>query len=307
MYIANSGTATRSGSIIEYMPHSLRKYLYSVDLSEAYEIHLCPCRPLTIYYPGERLFVASDGTLTDNPYTGIRVLPGHISEAMEIASKSSIYSVEDEIRNGYITIDGGHRIGICGSAVIRDGHITFVKDISALNYRLAREVKGAADSIIDCIYNNGYVRNTLIISPPGAGKTTMLRDIVRQLSNEGIRVCVVDERREIAAMHSGRTDFDLGASTTVFSGAPKAAGMLMMLRAMSPEVIVTDEIGTLSDARALTKIINSGTRVITSIHGFNSEQVHHRRDLKNVLPYFEAFITLSKRVRVGSVEEVRIL
>lgn len=307
MYIANSTLTTRGDSIIAYLPHSLRKYLYGTDLSEAYEIQLCSCHPLTIYYPGERLFVASDGTLTDNPYAAVRVSTAHITEAMEIASKSSIYSVEDEIRNGYITIEGGHRIGICGSAVIKDGHITFVRDISALNYRLAREVKGAADSVIEMIYNGGQIRNTLIISPPGAGKTTMLRDIVRQLSNEGVRVCVVDERREIASMHSGRTDFDLGTSTTVFSGAPKAAGMLMMLRAMSPEVIVTDEIGTASDARALTKIINSGTKVITSIHGFDAEQVRRRRDLKTAIPYFEAFITLSRHERIGTVEETVIL
>lgn len=259
---------------------------------------------MVIYYPDGRKFISCKGYLTDNPYEAARVTAAHISEAMELASKSSVYSVEDEIRNGFITIDGGHRIGICGSAVIRDGKIAFVKEISALNYRLAREIKGAATGVIGSILRNGQVKNTLIISPPGAGKTTMLRDIVRQISNEGVRVCVVDERREIAAMHSGKSDFDLGTSTTVFSGAPKAAGMLMMLRSMSPDVLVTDEIGTSTDAAAITKIINSGTKVITTIHGFNVEQVRKRRDLKPVIPFFETFITLSKSNGIGTVEGV---
>ena len=219
-----------------------------------------------VYYPGMRKFISNRGGLTDNPYKSVRVNESHISEALEIASKSSVYSVEDEIRNGFLTIDGGHRIGICGSAVIRDGRISFVKDISALNYRIAREVKGCAAPVINSVMRNGQLRNTLIISPPGAGKTTILRDIARLLSDEGIRVCIVDERREIAAMHNGRSSFDLGVSTTVFSGTPKAAGMLMMLRAMSPDVIVTDEIGTGTDAAAVTKIINSGTKIITTIH-----------------------------------------
>ena len=302
MYIAN-GAVGCCDSIIDYMPHSLRKYLYNIDLSEAYEIHLYPMRPLAVCYPGRILFVTADGTLTDNPYKGIRVSSAHINEAMEIASRSSVYSVEEELRNGYITIEGGHRIGICGSAVIKDGHIAFVKDISALNYRLAREIKGAAQAVMDEIYNEGQVRNTLIISPPGAGKTTMLRDIVRSLSYDGVRVCVVDERRELAAMHSGRTDFDIGPSSTVFSGAPKAAGMLMMLRAMSPDVIVTDEIGTVSDARAVARTINSGTKIITSIHGYSYEQIKRRRDLDMALPFFELFITLSKSERVGMVKE----
>lgn len=307
MYIANSAVRGGAECIVDFLPHALRKYFYSTDLSRAYEIHLCPGHPVTVYYPEGRRFISRNGGFTDNCYEAVRVSSAHISEAMELASKSSVYSVEEEIKNGYITVDGGHRIGICGSAVIRDGHIAFVKDISALNYRLAREVKGAADKVIDTVYDGYEIKNTLIISPPGAGKTTMLRDIARQLSDFGVRVCIVDERREIAAMHGGRTDFDLGMSCTVFSGAPKAAGMLMMLRSMSPEVIITDEIGTLSDMRAVTSTINSGTKIITSIHGFSAEQIKKRADFRAAQPYFEVLITLSRRNGAGCVEEVKLL
>lgn len=304
MYITNNIASCAMDSIISYMPHSLRKYLYGIDISQVNEIHLCPGKPMLIYYPDTRKFISCDGELTDNPYEAARVTQEDIREAMEIASKSSVYSVEEEIRNGYITVDGGHRIGICGSAVIRDGKITFVRDISALNYRLAREIKGAAQPVIEAVLRDGEVKNTLIISPPGAGKTTMLRDMVRLLSDEEIRVCVVDERREIAAMCNGRCGFDLGCSTTVFSGVPKAAGMLMMLRAMSPDVIVTDEIGTSTDAAAITRIINSGTKVITTVHGYSLEQIKARSDLKAALPYFETFICLSKANGAGTLESL---
>lgn len=302
MYIANN-TEQRINDIIAYLPYSLRRYFYETDISDAYEIHLSPGRPVSIYYPGARKFLSHSG-LTDNPYQALRVRTSHIDEAMELISKSSVYSVEDEIRNGFITIEGGNRIGLCGSAVIRDGRVVFVKEISALNYRIAREIKGVSDAVIESVLKNGQARNTLIISPPGAGKTTMLRDIIRRISDMGVRVCVVDERREIAAMHNGKSAFDLGMSTSVFSGAPKAAGMLMMLRAMSPEVIASDEIGTGSDVGAITKIINSGTKIITTIHGYGVEQVRGHKELSRALPYFETFITLSKRNGFPAVEGV---
>ena len=304
MYITNTSAVQGAVGIINYMPHALRKYFYSIDLNGANEIHLSPGKPVSIYFPDGRCFISGRGILTPSPAGAVRATTTNINEALELASKSSVYSVDSDIINGFITIEGGHRIGICGSAVIREGKIAFVKDISALNYRIAKEVRGAADPVINDVLQGRNVRNTLIISPPGAGKTTMLRDIVRQISNEGIRVCVVDERREIAAVHEGRMFFDLGSSTDVFSGAPKAAGMLMMLRAMSPEVMVTDEMGGGNDIRAAERIINSGAKLITSVHGYGLEQLQKRRDLRRMLPFFETFITLSKRNGAGTIEAV---
>lgn len=307
MYIVNNMISSEADIVMDYIPYGLRRFLYGLDFSGINEIYLHIGRPMCVIRSDGMKFVSSKGKLTDNPYEAPKVGAGHISEAMELISKSSVYSIEEEIRDGYITIDGGHRIGICGNAVIRNGKIDFVKEISSLNYRIAREIKGAASGVINFVIKDSTVRNTLIISPPGAGKTTMLRDIVRQVSDRGVRVCVADERREIAAMHSGRSSFDLGACTSVFSGVPKAAGMLMMLRAMSPEVIVTDEIGTSADAAAVSKIINSGAKIMTTIHGFNLEQIQKRRDLKKVLPFFETFITLSRSNGAGTVEDVTVV
>lgn len=305
MYIATNETTTIRSGILDYIPSKIRRRLFNINLDEAREIRISPGKPVSIYFNDGCYYINARENLSRIPNNAVRAAKSDIEEAMELASKSSVYSVRDEIRNGFITISGGHRIGITGTAVTEDGKIGFLKDISGLNYRLAREVIGAADKIIGKIMSDDLsVKNTLIISPPGAGKTTMLRDIARQLSYHGIRVSIVDERREIAAMCEGRSSFDLGFSTDILEGASKADGMLMMLRSMSPDVIITDEIGRTEDIAAIEKIINSGVKIITTVHGKNRNQLLHRRDLREVCRYFDIMLTLSKRHGAGTVEEV---
>lgn len=304
MYIANNTLVHPYAGILEYMPSALRRYMYNINLDGAREIHLQAGKPVTVYYNGGARYLTPEGRLADKYTGGVRVTGSDIREALEIAARSSLYSVSDEVSEGYITISGGHRIGICGQGVVKDGKNTFIKEVSALNYRLASEIKGTADKVIERICSGTEVKNTLIISPPGAGKTTMLRDIVRCLSYRGIRVSVADERQEIAAMRDGHSPFDLGVGADVLSGVPKAQAMIMLLRAMSPEVIVTDEIGGEQDIEAVTKIINCGAKIITTIHGFNVEQVSRRSDLCNLLEFFDLFITLSSKNGVGTVTEI---
>lgn len=198
MYIANNETAVSSKGILNYMPQGIRRYMYGVNLDGACEIHMRLGKPLCINYGDGRFYLNAKGNLTPIPNSTLKVTREHIDEAIEIATSSSVYSVRDQIKNGYITIAGGHRIGITGTAVIKEDKVSFIKDISGLNYRLAGEVIGAADEVVPMILKGGGIKNTLIISPPGAGKTTMLRDIVRQLSYKSYRVSVVDERSEIA-------------------------------------------------------------------------------------------------------------
>lgn len=303
MYIATNETAAIRGGILEYMPQSIRRRLYNINLDEAEEIHLSVGKPVSIYFFDGCYYISPKGNLTRIPTGALRSTKTDIDEALELASKASVYSVKDEIKNGFITISGGHRIGITGTAVKDNGKIDFLRDISGLNYRIAREVIGAADKVMDKIMDGGEIKNTLIISPPGAGKTTLLRDISRQLSYKSIRVSIVDERREIAAMHDGRSAFDLGFSADVLEGASKAEGMLMMLRSMSPQVIVADEIGRAEDISAIEKIINSGVKIITTVHAQNRSQLLKRRDLREVCRYFDVMLTLSKRRGAGTVEE----
>lgn len=304
MYIATGETAVCGLGIQSFIPQPLRRYMYGTDLSEAYEIRMRLGKALTICFPDGRFFVNRRGMLTRDISSAVKITRAHIDEALENAVKSSMYSAEEEIRNGYITVNGGNRIGICGKSVITDGKISFLKDISGLNYRIAREVIGSADKVIDSVISDGEVKNTLIISPPGAGKTTLLRDIARRISNCGYNVSIADERCEIAAMHEGKSAFDIGANTDVLSAAPKAEGMLMMLRSMSPDVIVTDEIGTAADAAAIEKIINCGVKIITTVHGNGIEEIRQRSELSGALCFFERFIVLSRRRGVGTIEKI---
>lgn len=306
MYIANNETMTFGNGILAYMPQMLRRYLYNINLSDAYEIRMRLGKALTVCYPDGRYYLSRRGVLITDTSSAVKITRAHIDEALELAVKSSMYSAEDEIRNGYITVGGGNRIGICGKSVITNGKISFLKDISGLNYRLACEITGASDKVADSVISDGTVRNTLIISPPGAGKTTLLRDLTRRISYSGYNVSVADERCEIAAMHEGKPAFDIGPCTDVLSGAPKAESMLMMLRSMAPDVIVTDEIGTATDAEAIEKIINSGVKVITTVHGSGTEQIKQRSELAGAMRFFETFIVLSRRCGAGTVEKTEV-
>lgn len=291
--------------ILSYMPSGLRKYMYSINLDEAYEIHMRLGRPFSIYYSDGVYFVNSAGVLTRSANGAVRITRAHIDEALEIASRSSLYARKNSIAEGFLTIEGGHRIGICGTGVIKDGQVDFLKDISSLNYRLSCEYRGAADMLLKRVMTASGVLNTLIISPPGAGKTTMLRDLARSLSHVGVKVGIVDERSEIAAMCGGVSPFDLGDLTDVLDGVKKSDGMTMMLRSMAPDVIITDEIGRPEDIAAMKAAINSGVKIITSIHGSGVEQVQRRDELSECLGFFELFCTLSRREGAGTVEEIR--
>ena len=220
-----------------------------------------------------------------------------IEDTLELMSESSIYAFIEEIKKGFITVRGGNRVGVCGRVVQTANEITNIKDISGINVRVAKEVLGAADGIIDKI--RGY--NTLIISPPQCGKTTLLRDIARQLGDK-YKIGIVDERGEIAACYRGEAQHNVGQKTDVLDLCPKDLGMVMLLRSMSPDIIITDEIGTASDLEAITQVINSGVKIITSVHGFNLKDVKKRIDLNE--NQFERIVILSRRNGAGTVEGV---
>ncbi len=207
-----------------------------------------------------------------------------------------MYAVREEIRNGFVTVEGGHRVGLCGSAVMTGNSISYVKNVSGLNYRFAREITTAAAEIEEHVRD----KNTLIISPPGCGKTTILRDLIRRISDSGIKVSVIDERREIAGMYDGVPSFDIGANTDVLCGAPKAEGIMMMLRSMSPEVIAVDELADEAEMEAVKKAYASGVRVIATMHGSGRARI----SIRGAEELFDCIITLGKSRGTGTVEEI---
>ena len=221
-----------------------------------------------------------------------KVNQNEILVTLEKLCNNSIYAYKNQICEGFITIKGGHRVGITGTAVIENGKIINLKYITSLNFRIAREVKGCSLKILNKIIDvkNDYVNNTLIVSPPGKGKTTMLRDIIRNISNgvpeinfRGKTCGVVDERGEIAAMYQGIPQNDIGLRTDVIENVSKAKGMKMLIRSMAPEVIACDEIGSKEDVEAIKEALISGVKGIFTMHGRNLEEIKLNKDVNELI------------------------
>ena len=215
-----------------------------------------------------------------------------ILSTLERLCNNSIYAYKNQICEGFITVKGGHRVGVSGTAVVEDGKIINVKYITSLNFRIAREVLGCSLKILDKIIDvkNNSVNNTLIVSPPGKGKTTMLRDVIRNISNgvpdlgfRGKTCGVVDERGELASMYHGVPQNDIGLRTDVIENVSKAKGMKMLIRSMAPEVIACDEIGSKEDVEAIKEATISGVKGIFTMHGSSLEEIKLNKDINQLI------------------------
>lgn len=231
-----------------------------------------------------------------------------IKACISLLSGYSLYAFEDELRQGFLTISGGHRIGFCGKAVIEDGKIRTLNQISSLNIRIAREVFGCADEILPYLFEHGAFCHTLLLSPPGCGKTTILRELIRCLANAPYHytVGVADERGEIAGMFDGAPQMDLGECSDVISGCPKAAGMELLLRSMSPDIIAADELGREEDFFSAVDTIHAGVKLLCTVHGSCLQEVQKRPFVKKLLEMgaIERFVFLSKKHGVGNVQQI---
>lgn len=288
--------------ILEFLPKRLRKYLAFVSLENVEEIRLRRGQPLMIYTNNDVWFVNREGIVNKTLKENVTVNEDDINSALELISGHSLYAVEQSLKRGYITVSGGHRIGICGSVVLKNGRIHTINHINALNYRLSREITGAGDVLINTIVRDNRVLNTLIVSPPGCGKTTLLRDLIRQISQKGFKVSVADERNEISAVHNGDFGYNLGFSCDVLEGASKSDAMSILIRSMSPQVIATDEIGTQKDFEIINKAMHSGVAVISTIHS-DSRKTLIKRDPK-LCKCFDCIVTLSHKNGPGTIEEI---
>ena len=203
-----------------------------------------------------------------------------LDQLVEIASRASHHAVLDQVRQGYLTVEGGHRIGLCGTAVLREGEIHTLRSLSSACIRVARQVIGASGPVLDGLCPGGRLTDTLILSPPGLGKTTLLRDLIRRVSEgegcESLRVSLADERGEVAALHNGCPQLEVGRRTDVVEGCPKAKGLMLLLRAMAPQVLAVDEITDPEDVRALRTAAGCGVTLLATAHAAGREDLMRR-------------------------------
>lgn len=222
------------------------------------------------------------------------------------ASRWSLHTVLDQLRQGYLTTRGGHRLGLCGTAVMEQGQVRTIREITSANLRIAREKKGCASKVALHIRSENTVGNTLVIAPPGAGKTTLLRDLVRELSNRGLRVAVADERGELSALWQGAAQMDLGRSTDVLAGCPKAVAIQQLLRGMNPQVIAVDEITAAADVHAMEQAVGCGVSLLATAHAGSVEDLKQRPLYRQLLDkgIFRYLVTIHRQ---GERREVMVL
>ncbi|MDD3394078.1 MAG: stage III sporulation protein AA [Anaerotignum sp.] len=293
--------------IWKLMPNDVGKRIKeesALQHEQIQEIRLRVLRPLFIKTNKNKYFL-KDG---ENDWI---VTNRHIKEAVEKLGGYSLYAFEEELKQGYLTVSGGHRVGFCGRAVLEEGRVKTLRQVSSLNIRIAGEITGCAEQWLPYLFENNGLCHTLIVSPPGCGKTTLLRDMIRCLSygisgKESYNVGVVDERGEIAAMKDGVPQMDIGPCTDVQENCPKAEGMLFLLRSMTPDIIAVDELGKEADFIGVEELLHAGVTLISTVHGNDISGLQKNAKMQRMLEKMEygRVLFLSKKNGIGTVEEI---
>ncbi|MBE6844920.1 MAG: hypothetical protein E7508_04290 [Ruminococcus sp.] len=294
--------------ILNYLPQKIScmfKKIPYVTAESINEIRLRVNRPVSVTSLGENLFVTPSGALTSSASLGIICTLDDIAESFRAVCDYSVHSYQKEISLGYITTEGGNRVGICGTAVGTVQKIETVKYISGLNFRIANEVEGSGEKICRQLFEKGLT-SVLVTGVPLCGKTTVLRDICRILGKKH-RISIIDERGEIAACYHGVPQNNIGDFSDVLNGYDKKNGIETAIRVMSPELVVCDEIGGKSDCEAILASVNSGVRFLASVHGRKIEEILQREHIKKLICHgiFEYAVLLDSGLSVGQIKEIR--
>lgn len=288
--------------IVQVLARTVVQYLDVEQFSfhEIQEIKLRTGKPLIVIYKGKEKMLSHKIVTREE-----------IRETMEYISNYSLYAYEQELKQGFITIEGGHRVGMAGQVTVEEGKIKNLKYISSINIRVSHEVKSCADRIFPYITYNKQMYHTLLISPPRCGKTTLLRDMIRQVSDgnawvKGCTVGVVDERSELGSCYLGNPQNDMGARTDILDRCPKADGMIMLIRSMAPQVIAVDEIGAKEDICAIEYAMHCGCKMLATAHGDSMEELRKKPIFEGLIQKkrFERYVILSNRNRVGGIAAI---
>lgn len=270
----------------------LKRYITSSNYNFLEEIRIRINRPIVIKY--NMNFEILDYVIkTDD-----------IQEIMQYITENSVYSYQNQICEGFITLKGGHRVGISGNVAMENGKVKNINYIFSLNFRIAKQIIGASEKILNKVYNDGIIYNTLIVSPPGGGKTTILRDLIRVLSSYKT-IGVVDERGEIAAMYKDNLQNDLGLNVDVLNNIKKSIGIKMLIRSMSPDLICADEIGTKEDIEAIKYAVTSGVNGVFTAHGETINKINQNPILNDLIEdkLIDQIIILDKNNRQKIIVE----
>ena len=274
--------------------------------STAQEIRLRVNRPLSIITPEFTYYVTLNGGLVSTPIQNsmFTVSRGDIADTFHNICNYSVYTRQNEIINGFISISGGHRAGICGTAVLNNDKITNVRDISSINVRIAREYKGCAETLYRKIIK--FDKGILICGAPCSGKTTVLRDLARIIStDENKTVSLIDERGELAGTTSGVFQNDIGMCD-VYDCYKKSEAILQSIRSMAPDIIICDEIGSQDDINAVEKSVNCGVSIIATVHASNEYEIKHRKNIQTLLKTgaFSKIVFLTNKKSPGEIVKI---
>ncbi|MGN9864768.1 stage III sporulation protein AA [Bacillus swezeyi] len=287
--------------ITEILPDTIKRALSGIkehEVDQIEEIRIRTSRPLELVKKGSPLFLNYAATSEDAALLLNRL------------GNYSMYTLEEELKKGYVTIRGGHRVGLAGRVVVENGTVKGIREISSFNIRIAKEKIGISKPYVPHLFQSGWL-NTLIIGPPQTGKTTLLRDLARLISTgsgsiPAQKVAIIDERSEIGGCVNGIPQYRFGDRVDILDACPKAEGLMMMIRSMSPEVVIADEIGRMEDAEALLEAVHAGVSVIVSAHGFTYSDIAKRPSLKLLREYgvFQRIVELSRKNGPGSLSRI---
>ncbi len=288
-------------TIVTNVSKKLNQMLNNVEehfFNDIEEVRLRVDKPLIIKANQREYYITEKG-LTITLKNGYICTKEDITKTLDIMSNRSMYTIQEDLKRGFLTLQGGHRVGITGQTVFAKKDLVTIKNINGLNIRICKEIKGCSDNIFKEI----KLGHTLIVSPPACGKTTLLRDLIRNFSNSGLNVGVVDERNEISASHNGKYDIDLGERTDILVSCPKDIGMTMLLRSMSPQIIAVDEIGRIEDVEALEMLLNAGVKILATIHSNDIEELKNKQIIQRLIKnkVFDNYIVMSNKNKVGEI------
>ncbi len=285
---------------VRLLPPNLRQSAIDMPgfvMEKAEEFRLRAGKPATALVMGKEIEISREHPVN----------PSELQMVLEIATRASAHSYAESISSGYVTAEGGCRLGLCGSAITQNGKLTGLRRMSSICIRIPREKRSCGDGVFSKLTDGGF-SSCLIISPPGGGKTTLLRELIRRLSDGGMRISLADERGEVAGIFEGQPCFDVGTKTDVLSGAPKAEGIMLLLRAMAPQLIAFDEITAAEDVEAAKLAANCGVMLLSTAHAKSLEDLSKRSLYKSLLSngIFQKAVVIENRwgVRKYTVEDL---